>query len=119
MDFLNKPKDDNHKKILWLLLVIVLMIAVSVLWQYSSDRFKNFVPARKVDIVIDRSGNLVIKAEEDMATKKEILFTRLANTDSKPLTEKEKDIVIDNFHDGNAMNLTPDEKKLILKALNN
>lgn len=95
------------------------MIAVSVLWQYSSNKFKNFIPARKVDILIDRSGNLVIKEEEDVAKKKEILFTRLANVDSKPLTEKEKDIVVANFSDGNSMNLTPDEKKLILKALNN
>jgi hypothetical protein len=119
MDFLNKPKDDNHKKALWLLVVIVLMIALSVLWQYSSDRFKKFIPARKVDIVIDRSGNLVIKGEEDVAIKKNILFTRLANTDTKPLTEQEKKIVVANFADGNAMQLTSEEKKVILKALNN
>lgn len=119
MDFLNKPKDDSHKKALWLLVVIIILITVSVLWQYSSDRFKNFVPARKVDIVIDRSGNLVIKGEEDVETKKEILFTRLENTNSKPLTEKEKEIIANNFYDGNVMKFTPEEKKLILKALNN
>jgi uncharacterized membrane protein len=119
MDFLNKPKDDNHKKALWLLLVIVVMIAVSVLWQYSSNKFKNFIPARKVDIVIDRSGNLAIKGEEDVATKKNILFNRLANIDKKPLTENEKEIILTHFSDANSMNLSPEEKKMILKALNN
>jgi uncharacterized protein YifE (UPF0438 family) len=97
----------------------VILIAISVLWQYSSDRFKNFVPARKVDIVIDRSGNLTIKGEEDVKTKKDILFTRLANVDTKPLTDKEKEIIIINFSDANSMNLSPEEKKMVLKALNN
>lgn len=119
MDFLNKPKDNSHKKAVLLVLIIIILVGISVLWQYASVKFKNFVPARKVDIVLDKDGTLVIDEKEDLNTKKEVLFTRLSKVVEKPLTPEERKIVITHFSDATKMNLTIEEKNRIVAALNN
>lgn len=119
MDFLNKPKDNSHKKAVLLVLIIIILVGISILWQYASVKFKNFIPVRKVDIVLDKDGTLVIDNEEDLDTKKEVLFARLSKVEEKPLTPEEKKIVTTHFSDATKMKLTIEEKIRIVSALNN
>lgn len=116
MEFFKRPKDNSHKKIMWLIFVLLIVIGLSFLWQFIGEKASNLIPEKRIEI--DPKGSLTLPDTYDVSLKKVALFARIAKIESEPLTPYEKNLILGQFGDANSMNLTTEEKATILEALN-
>ncbi len=117
MEFLKKPKDDSHKKAMWLIIVLLIIIGMSFLWQYIGNVVGDKLKLqRRIDI--NPQGSLDINKKVSISDKKAELFARIARINEEPLTPYEKRTILAQFSSGNEMQLTTEEKATILEALN-
>ena len=117
MEFLKKPKDNSHKKALWLILVLLILIGMTFLWQYVGDIIGDKLKLQK-RIEINPQGSLEIDKKKSISDKKAELFARIARINEEPLTPYEKRTILAQFSSGNEMQLSTEEKATILEALN-
>lgn len=115
MEFLKKPKDNSHKKAMWLIFILLILIGLSFLWQYLGSLVINKLQKR---VDIDPQGSLKIEKKISISDKKAELFARIARINEEPLTPYEKRTILAQFSNGNEMQLSTEEKATILEALN-
>jgi hypothetical protein len=80
MEFLKKPKDNSHMKAMWLILVLLLIIGLSFLWQYIGDMVGNRLKLQK-RIDINPEGSLQIEKKVSISDERKHLYSSAFGAD--------------------------------------